>query len=111
MLLQVKKMECMTVRTLPEVKHIAPPFNSEDREIKVQDTNIADEEITLPGRISGSSQDVIVLLILIQYLYIGSSFVRESGMMNCFLTHSVNEELVEMKESCVFSVKCKSTIQ
>ena len=76
MLLQVKKMECMTMRTLPEVKHIAPPFNSEDREIKVQDSNIADEEITLPGRISGSSQDVIVPLLLMQFLYVGSTLVR-----------------------------------
>ena len=80
------------------MKEIAPPLSEEVRDVKVQEMNLAEEEITLPESMSGPSQDVIVLLLLMQFLYVGSTF--EMGLFKAFfLTHSVNEELEDVKES------------
>ena len=78
--------------------------------MKIQKVNVADEEITCSGRVSGSSQDVIVPLSLIQFLYVRSAFERTGLMIVCFLTHSINEELEEAKESFALTVRQKQSI-
>ena len=61
----------------PCVKEIAPPLSEEVRDVKVQEMNVADEDISLSGSLSRSSQEVIVPFILIQFVYIWSSLDRE----------------------------------
>ena len=55
-----------TERVSLSVKEIAAPLSEELRDAKVQQPNEEDEDIIPLGSWSGSSQDVIVLLILMQ---------------------------------------------
>ena len=69
-------MHWSTESVSPSVKEIAPPLSEEVRDAKVQAMNVAEEESTLPGSVSGPSQDVIVPLLLMHLLYVGSSLVK-----------------------------------
>ena len=75
-LLQFEKKHLSTESVSPLIKDIAPPLSEEVRDVKVQEVNVADEDISLSGSLSGSSQDVIVPLLLMQFLYVGSTLVR-----------------------------------